>query len=240
MHAILLTGSSPASIWPGLQDEWLPQNFLTGLGFAPTPTAGNRPDRRLGSSAGVRSEAMTVESPTRTCPRCEANVAADARFCANCGLALEAAPTHVEAIQSRLTAAAPEPLIQKMRSAKLSGERKPVTALFVDVVGSTALAEQIDPEDWTAIINEAFDLMSRAVFRYEGTIAQLQGDAMLAFFGAPVAHEDDPERAILAALDMIDAANEYAAELKRREGIDFRIRAGLNTGPVVVGNVGSD
>jgi len=141
---------------------------------------------------------------------------------------------------SRLNSAAPAPLIEKMRSSKLSGERKPVTALFADVVGSTALAEQMDAEDWTVMMNEAFDRLSGAVFRYEGTIAQLQGDAMVAFFGAPVAHEDDPERAVMAALDMIDAANEYAAELKRREGIDFRIRAGLNTGPVVVGNVGSD
>src|SRR6185503_15281249 len=80
----------------------------------------------------------------------------------------------------------------------------------------------------------------RAVFRYEGTIAQLQGDAMLAFFGAPVAHEDDPERAIFAALDMIEATEEYAAQLRRSHGIEFRIRAGINSGPVMVGNVGSD
>ena len=82
--------------------------------------------------------------------------------------------------------------------------------------------------------------MSRAVFRYEGTIAQLQGDALLAFFGAPVAHEDDPERAILAALDMLDATDEFARQLKATQGIDFRIRAGINSGPVMVGNVGSD
>src|SRR5207245_5913131 len=127
-----------------------------------------------------------------------------------------------------------------MRAAKLTGERKPVTALFADVVGSTALAEQMDPEDWTAMMNEAFDLMSNAVFKYEGTIAQLQGDAMLAFFGAPIAHEDDPERAILAALDMVPATEEFARQLKQSHGIDFRIRVGINTGPVVVGKVGTD
>src|SRR5689334_21698825 len=127
-----------------------------------------------------------------------------------------------------------------MRSAKLTGERKPVTALFADVVGSTTLAEQMDPEDWTQIINDAFDLMSKAVFHYEGTIAQLQGDAMLAFIGAPIAHEDDPERAVRAALEMIDSVAEYAAQLKQIQGIDFRIRAGINSGPVIVGNVGSD
>jgi class 3 adenylate cyclase len=183
---------------------------------------------------------MTVESPARSCPRCEASVAQDAKFCANCGHALgDNSPADVET-HVRLTSTAPAPLISKMREARLTGERKPVTALFADVVGSTSLAEQIDPEDWTAIINEAFDLMSRAVFRYEGTIAQLQGDAMVAFFGAPVAHEDDPDRAIYAALDMIEATDEFASQLKATQGIDFRIRAGINTGPVMVGNVGSD
>jgi class 3 adenylate cyclase len=141
---------------------------------------------------------------------------------------------------ARLSAAAPPPLIEKMRSARLTGELKPVTALFADVVGSTALAEQMDPEDWTQLINGAFDVMSRAIFRYEGTIAQLQGDALLAFFGAPVAHEDDPERAVRAALDMVAETAEFARQLKAAGGVDFRIRAGINTGPVLVGNVGSD
>ena len=183
---------------------------------------------------------MTVDSPARTCPRCEASVTPEAKFCANCGQALEQASVDDAATHARLTAAAPAPLIAKMREARLTGERKPVTALFADVVGSTSLAEQIDPEDWTAIINEAFDLMSRAVFRYEGTIAQLQGDALLAFFGAPVAHEDDPERAILAALDMLTAIEDFASQLRRSHGIEFRIRAGINSGPVMVGNIGSD
>src|SRR6266540_203030 len=164
---------------------------------------------------------MTVEAPPASCPRCDAPVPADAR-------------------RARLGAAAPAPLIDKMRAARLTGERKPVTAIFADVVGSTSLAETMDAEDWTVMINEAFDLMSKAVFRYEDTIAQLQGDAMLAFFGAPVAHEDDPERAVRAALDMITETDEFARQLKAERGIDFRIRAGINSGPVLVGNVGSD
>jgi class 3 adenylate cyclase len=182
---------------------------------------------------------MSVESVALTCPRCESPVSADARFCMSCGLSLET-DALAAARQTRLLSAAPTSLVEKMRSAKLTGERKPVTALFADVVGSTTLAEQMDPEDWTQIINEAFDLMSKAVFRYEGTIAQLQGDAMLAFFGAPVAHEDDPERAVRAALEMIEQCKEFARQLKVSHGIDFQIRAGLNSGPVIVGNVGSD
>jgi class 3 adenylate cyclase len=181
-----------------------------------------------------------AESALLSCPRCAAAIPADARFCANCGQSLIEASETDQVRQGRLSAAAPSPLIEKMRTAKLTGERKPVTALFADVVGSTALAERLDPEDWTAIMNEAFDEMSKAVFRYEGTIAQLQGDAMVAFFGAPVAHEDDPDRAVRAALDMVAAIDEFARQLKATDGIDFRIRAGINSGPVVVGNVGTD
>jgi class 3 adenylate cyclase len=183
---------------------------------------------------------MSVQSIGQTCPRCAAAVPTDARFCANCGTSLGTASDDDRGRQARLAEAAPAPLVAKMRAARLTGERKPVTAIFADVVGSTSLAEQMDPEDWTQMINEAFELMSQAVFRYEGTIAQLQGDAMLAFFGAPVAHEDDPERAVLAALDMLEVTDEFARQLKGSHGIDFKIRAGINTGPVVVGNVGSD
>jgi len=183
---------------------------------------------------------MMMEPAPASCPGCDAAVPPDARFCASCGQALVEASETDQALQVRLAAAAPAPLIEKMRTARLTGERKPVTALFVDVVGSTALAEQMDAEDWTALMNEAFDEMSKAVFKYEGTIAQLQGDAMVAFFGAPVAHEDDPDRAVSAALDMIAAIDEFARQLKASHGIDFRIRAGINSGPVVVGNVGTD
>ena len=183
---------------------------------------------------------MSVDAVGVSCPRCDTPVPADARFCMSCGQPLGSPTEDDGARQTRLAASLPAPLVDKMRAAKLTGERKPVTALFADVVGSTTLAEQMDAEDWTQIINEAFDLMSKAVFRYEGTIAQLQGDAMLAFFGAPVAHEDDPERAIRAALDMVDEVDEFARQLKAERGIDFRIRAGINTGPVIVGNVGSD
>src|SRR5688572_30117563 len=116
---------------------------------------------------------MTLASPPNFCPRCGNPVAPDARFCANCGFALEQASPADQERHARLTAAAPPPLIEKMRTARLTGERKPVTALFADVVGSTTLAESMDPEDWTALINEAFDQMSKAVFKYEGTIAQL-------------------------------------------------------------------
>lgn len=180
------------------------------------------------------------------CPNCGTINEAGARFCKNCGFQLAAAGGGArlgsdELRLERLAAAAPAPLAEKMRaSAHLAGERRIVTALFADVVGSTSLAEQMDPEDWTAVMNRAFDLLTPVIYRYEGTIARLMGDALLAFFGAPVAHEDDPVRAVSAALDLLAVTRQYAAEVRQRYGVDFAIRVGLNTGPVVVGEVGSN
>ena len=167
----------------------------------------------------------------------------------NCGQSLvSAAPKAAaalnpsgEARRARLAAATPSPLVQKMKSAThVTGERRIVTALFADVVGSTSLADQMDPEDWTAIMNRAFDLVVPAIYRYEGTIARLMGDALLAFFGAPLAHEDDPQRAIRSGLDILDSVEAYAVQVRQQYGIDFAMRIGINTGPVVVGEVGSD
>src|SRR6266542_2075230 len=123
---------------------------------------------------------------------------------------------------------------------RIAGERKPVTALFVDIVGSTALAETMDAEEWAELVNGAFHVLSEPVGRYEGTVAQLQGDAMLAIFGAPVTHEDDPERAVRAALDMVQAIAAYSREASASHGVPLRVRVGLNSGPVVVGHVGSE
>jgi class 3 adenylate cyclase/tetratricopeptide (TPR) repeat protein len=112
--------------------------------------------------------------------------------------------------------------------------------LFCDVVGSTKMAEQLDPEEWAEIMNEAFDYLIAPVYRYEGTIARLQGDGLLAFFGAPVAHEDDPVRAVLAGLDMLSDLDPFRAEIQEDYGLDFNVRVGINTGPVVVGDIGAD
>jgi class 3 adenylate cyclase len=113
-----------------------------------------------------------------------------------------------------------------------SSERRPITVLFADLAGSTAIAERMDPEDWTALVGRAFARMNKTVERYGGTVARLMGDGVLAFFGAPVAHEDDPERAVRCGLEMVQAIDELGAGL--------RVRVGVNSGPVVVGIVGTD
>lgn len=121
-----------------------------------------------------------------------------------------------------------------------AGERRVITMLFCDVKGSTAAAEQLDPEEWTEIMNGAFEHMIRPVYKYEGTVVRLMGDAILAFFGAPITHEDDPQRAVLAGLDIRAQMKPFSEKIQSRYGIGFNIRVGINTGLVVVGEIGSD
>jgi len=118
-----------------------------------------------------------------------------------------------------------------------SGERRIVSALFCDVVGSTSLAEAMDPEDWTDIVNQAVALMAESVERFEGTVAQFAGDSILALFGAPIAHEDDPYRAVRAGLHMLDSLGDFCERLSGEQDIRMDVRAGINTGLMVVGDV---
>src|SRR6266508_4447780 len=115
--------------------------------------------------------------------------------------------------------------MKKLQAARdkggMVGERRVVTMLFCDLKGSTAAAEGLDPEDWTEIMNGAFEQMIRPIYQYEGTVARLMGDALLAFFGAPIAHEDDPRRAVLAGLAIVAAINPYRAEVGQRWRLDF-------------------
>ncbi len=197
-----------------------------------------------------------------TCPNCGTANMAGARFCHNCGFALtggqiasspgttNSSATHEEVVispQDRLHEYLPDQLRAKLDAVRDTGprrsvepERRIVTVLFCDVKGSTALADQLDPEDWAAIMNDAFTYLITPVYRYEGTLARLLGDAILAFFGAPIAHEDDPQRAVLAGLEIIEGIQEFRERMRRERGLEFNVRVGINTGLVVVGDLGSD
>jgi ABC-type oligopeptide transport system substrate-binding subunit/class 3 adenylate cyclase len=119
-------------------------------------------------------------------------------------------------------------------------ERKVVTAVFADVVGSTALAERLDPEEAKLVVGEAVARMIQAVEEFGGTIKDLAGDGVLALFGAPVSHEDDAERAVRAALRITQEIVAYGAEVSKGWGIEsFSVRVGVNTGPVVLGPMGA-
>jgi class 3 adenylate cyclase/tetratricopeptide (TPR) repeat protein len=124
--------------------------------------------------------------------------------------------------------------------AQLGGERKQVTVLFADVQGSMDMAEQQDPEQWHAIMQRFFSTLADAVHRFEGTVDKFTGDGIMAVFGAPIAHEDHARRACYAALKMLDDVGEYAAELRRKHGLNFSTRIGINSGEVVAGEIGED
>ena len=121
------------------------------------------------------------------------------------------------------------------------GERRMVTILMSDVKGSSALSRDLDPEEWLDIMGGAFEMLIEPIAHYEGTVARLEGDAIMAFFGAPIAHEDDPERACRAGLEIIEGAKAYGVRLEGERGIrGFSVRVGIHTGLVVVGEVGTD
>jgi class 3 adenylate cyclase len=121
-----------------------------------------------------------------------------------------------------------------------TSERRPLTILFADIAGSTAIAETLDPEDWSVVVGKAFAQLNAVAARYDGTVARLMGDGVLVFFGAPVAHEDDPERAVRCGLDMVREIEGSGAETHMHQSVPLKVRVGINTGPVVVGMVGTD
>ena len=175
----------------------------------------------------------------------------------NCGRSLAGTP-HVtegsrlvvenesaaEKSQFKLDRYLPQELITKLESARsrnsMVGERRVITMLFCDVKGSTAAAEKVDPETWTDVMNGVFEVMIPPIYKYEGLVPRLMGDAILAFFGAPITHEDDPQRAVLAGLEIQEGIKPYAEEIRLRYGLEFGLRVGINTGLVVVGEIGSD
>lgn len=184
------------------------------------------------------------------CPTCGALLPDEpnTRFCMACGSLVSGGPVQPSDAVGVLAPLSPSPQSlpesrdpTRVKPADLAGERRTVTILFCDVKGSTALAEHLDPEEVAEIMAGAFQVLSAPIGRYEGTLARLMGDAVLAFFGAPAAHDDDPERAVRASLEMIEETRKYAQRLERERGITgFNVRVGINTGLVVAGEIGSD
>jgi adenylate cyclase len=147
------------------------------------------------------------------CGACGNELRAKARFCDECG-----APV-----------SAPAP----------AGERKQVTVLFTDVVGSMKLAAALDPERLRELMNELFNRAAAVVQRYQGTVDKFTGDGLMALFGAPLALEDHALRACIAALEIQSVTRCLADEVRRSDGIDLQIRVGLNSGEVIAGEIGA-
>ena len=112
--------------------------------------------------------------------------------------------------------------------------------LFADVAGFSTVSEQLDAEAVHSIMDGCFDILTRHVHHYEGTVNQFTGDGIMALFGAPITHEDHAVRALHAVLDMQAALREYGEAVQRQWGVPFQMRLGLNTGTVVVGRIGDD
>jgi class 3 adenylate cyclase/tetratricopeptide (TPR) repeat protein len=199
------------------------------------------------------------------CPRCQQENPPQAKFClecatplalrcANCGTQLPpgakfgfecATPVSAPASPPRFISPesyTPKHLAEKILTSKsaLEGERKQVTVLFADLKGSMELLADRDPVEARKILDPVLERMMEAVHRYEGTVNQVMGDGIMALFGAPLAHEDHAVRACYAALRMQESVKKYAESIRRSDGIEVRIRVGMNSGYVVVRSVGSD
>jgi class 3 adenylate cyclase/tetratricopeptide (TPR) repeat protein len=176
------------------------------------------------------------------CPHCAAEILPSDKFCGECGHDLgepvEAPPIDYNRPQSYT----PRFLADKILSTRSSieGERKLVTVLFADVADYTSMAEKLDPEEVHQIMDGCFKILMDEIHRYEGTINQFTGDGVMALFGAPVAHEDHAQRACYAALSVQKAMGEYGEKIKKDRGVAFKMRTGLNSGPVIVGSIGDD
>ena len=197
------------------------------------------------------------------CPGCGATNSDNAKFCSNCGTVLPTKASGGSASAKDSTPAkdaagamssggaapltsrsayTPPYLVEKILTTRsaLEGERKLVTVLFADIADSSAFAQRIDPERLHRLMGEVLQLVAEAVHRYEGTVNQYLGDGLMALFGAPIAVEDHPLRAVQAALAIQETIRGYSAQFQREHGMELRLRIGINTGSVVVGRIGDD
>ncbi|WP_033052158.1 adenylate/guanylate cyclase domain-containing protein [Pseudomonas sp. GM49] len=194
-------------------------------------------------------------SLSRNCPRCGHEAGLSAKFCSECGAPLTDASAAPSPRPKPVSEPSPAPiqytphhLAERIRAeqaamearGETAGERKTVTALFADMAGSTALIHDLDPEEAHRLIEPVIALMMEAVHHYEGYVAKTLGDGILALFGAPIAHEDHPQRALYAALRMQQAIHRHGDRIRLEKGIPLQIRVGIHTGEVVVRSIRTD
>jgi class 3 adenylate cyclase len=175
------------------------------------------------------------------CSSCGVRNEPGERFCGDCGVALVSNPLSTSIASPKIV----DPdirLTAEQSDAALppDGERKTVTALFADIKDSMSLMEHLDPEEARAIVDPALKLMIDAVHLSDGYLVQSTGDGVFALFGAPVSHEDHPQRALQSALRMQQDVKRYAEELRGKQGVDLQVRIGVNTGEVVVRTIKTD
>jgi class 3 adenylate cyclase/tetratricopeptide (TPR) repeat protein len=170
---------------------------------------------------------------TRLCSRCGAQNQPDEDFCGECAAPLVQTP----GAPAKKPSDAPIRIVEATSTENFDGERKTVTALFADIKGSMELMEGLDPEEARAIVDPALKLMIDAVRHYDGYVVQSTGDGIFALFGAPVAHEDHPQRALYAAIRMQGDMRRYSSKLRESGKLPIEARVGVNTGEVVVRSI---
>ncbi|GAG37333.1 unnamed protein product, partial [marine sediment metagenome] len=176
------------------------------------------------------------------CPECGNINPLGSNFCNGCGHDLTEAKSAPPIDYSQPQSYTPKFLADKILTTRgsIEGERKLVTVLFADVANYTSISEKLDPEEVHQIMDGCFKVLMDEIHRYEGTIDKFTGDGVMAIFGAPVAHEDHAQRACYAALAIQGAIKEYGEKIEKECGVEFKMRVGLNSGPVIVGSVGND
>jgi class 3 adenylate cyclase len=187
----------------------------------PTCDHQNRSERRYCARCGAALGPV--------CAACGAANEPEDKFCGGCGVAL---PNGAAAPRAALAERRDD------RGAVPTGERRQLTVLFCDMVGSTPLSQRIDVEEWRDVIAQYQQVTSAAVLRYGGHVAKFLGDGLLAYFGWPTARGDDTERAVRAGLAMVDAMAPLNAALGTGEETRLAVRIGMHTGPVVIGDDG--
>lgn len=175
--------------------------------------------RRCGaqSAPGQRFCEACGASLEKVCSGCAAKAAASARFCGQCGMAFPGEP--------------------QPANDPHGGERRQLTVMFADVVGSTALSGRIDPETLRAVLAEYHSACSECISRFGGTVLKFLGDGILALFGYPLAHENDADRAVLAGVAMVSAIAELRVRHEALHGFGLDTRIGIHTGLVVIGEM---
>lgn len=179
------------------------------------------------------------------CPQCHTVAIEGDIYCANCGCRLSsegALELHEDDLPSASVASPAKAHIKVSSKAPDNhySERKTVTVLFADISGFTAMSEKLDPEEVTTLMNTCFQIMGDTVIEYEGYIDKFIGDCIMAIFGAPITHENDPELALRAALDMNQKIVEFNKQLPVKIEKPITLHIGINTGVVIAGDMGSD
>jgi class 3 adenylate cyclase len=203
----------------------------------------NCPNCGFGNPAGLKFCGMCGTRLAMICPACNFMNPPEFQYCGMCGTVLgdsvnRIPPAPVIATSTLASMPTPESVPPPTKISQLEGERRVVTVIVADVTGSTNLLEQLGNESWVEMMNRVLLALEAEIYRYGGVVDQFRGDGLVAFFGSDISNEDDPERAVLAALAMQQAIEKQNLSLPASVKSGIKLRVGVNTGEVIVASIG--